>query len=470
MPPLIKTLTATHHPTPHILHLTWTSPLSSLLPSSSRSHRRTSVGELGEWSITWPSQDTAITTAKGFHKGLVEELKAAGGGGKSGEGSGLPPAMTSGGVEMVQTKKGEDFGGLFSSRAWVRAPERIAPDTTEDGEEDVTFIVYYLLSPTYTPPKEVHLSYTPLSWSPSPPTEAGTFPITTSTEPTEAATQWARLRLDDLRNLSALAQELTTSGSRARTTGLLKRGVDGSGMDISEILQEARMVEEEMRWIEDTFLGAGVNFTGYGVGAEEEAEGEEDEKEAIEKALAEMQRLATELRLERASSPIVGPGEGPSFARPTSDFETRLREGNLGRTASLNAALGFAPPQRPSVQTAPSPIPHDRDDDPEASPLFAVPLSPRSPDMPISPFSLLKGIPESIFATTHPAGPSGPSASAPASKATREKPAGIFIPKGPVAELPGIVVRSPREPTTPTLAMMPSPEHLKRKMNWGAGR
>jgi hypothetical protein len=459
---LISSIRAAYHPDKHVLSIKWSSALAKLQPETvKRSVRRTSVGELGDWAITWPDQDVSgHASHKGFHKGLVEELKASGGGGKSGEGSGGtgPTSGGSGMVEMVQKSKGEDFAGLFTSRPFVQAPERIFPASSED-DDNLTFTVYYLLAPDYRPPKEIELSYTPLSWSPAPPTPAGKFAVEEATSAdTDSATEWAKLRLEDLRTLSALAQELTTSGSRNRATGLLKRGVDGSGMDVAEILQEARMVEEEMRWIEDVFLGAAASFYGYGVGPTEE-ETEEDEKEAIEKALAEMQRLATELRLERASSPIVGPGEGPSFAAPQSDFGERLRQAPLYQQASINAALGL-PPQRPSVQTnytAPSPVPIE--EDPEASPLFAVPLSPRSPDMPISPFSLLKGIPDSIFAKTHPKGPT---------QTEKKTPASIFIPKGPVQELPGIVVRSPREPTTPTLASMPSPEHLRKKMNWGA--
>lgn len=383
-------------------------------------------------------------------------------------------------MEMVRrsgTQTSADYARLFSSRAVVQAPSKITP-VSEKGVKS-SYAVYFLLNKNHASPASVVVEYTPQVWSPdAKPLVSEEIVVQRAEASSEHLTAWANARLEDLKALAAIARELQTSGSRNDGTGLIKRGVEGMGMDMRAIEEESKMVHEEMNWVRELLAAVAREgiFTGYGIGeASAEDPTVEEEREAIERALKEMSILAEEMKVRRSSisSPVT--------------HAQRIIKGPALNTALAVERQKFllSKPQLHTPDSQAHPSPTDANDD---TGLFAVPLSPRSPEMPVSPFSLLKGLPDRLFdsaqtnkssplaqpptlsptSTTaltglHPIHPSGGRSNIP-------QPLRIPVGGGYREELAGIVVRSPREPTTPTLAGMPNPEELRRKRNWGAER
>jgi len=138
---------------------------------------------------------------------------------------------------------------------------------------------------------------------------------------------WAGHRLGDLRTLQEIAKELEHEGSRGTGLGRVKVGVEGGGMDEEAVRREGWMVGEEIRWIEETYLPAAVDA---------------QQPELME--------------------PLAGLGIA------------------TGMTFASGASVVAAAPRTTQEQ-----------EQEEEEDLFALPLSPRSPEMAVSPFSMFRG-------------------------------------------------------------------------------
>lgn len=233
----------------------------------------------------------------------------------------------------------EDLVGFFSSRPIVQAPTQIIPDP-----ESKRATVHFLLTGNALIPDAIHILFVP-TW--------GT-PLTLATVPTPSRTNyqsggkrnlhsaWAEARMDDLATLEEIARELELEGARGVGTGNLKVGVEGGGMDEEAVRREGWMVGEEMIWVRETFLNKHI--------AEEEPGPSNDTGLGLNINTNSGSKAPLKL------STTVSPG------------------GTVYKSASSTNHLRT---------TA---IAQEEEDD-----LFALPLSPRSPEMSVSPFSMFRG-------------------------------------------------------------------------------
>lgn len=184
--------------------------------------------------------------------------------------------------------------------------------------------VMFLLAPDYPVPKDVRIVFTE-AWTPpnTPPALLETLPLPPAKPGQALHTAWATKRLEDLGAQQEILSELELEGQRGLGQGRIKVGVKGGGMDEEAVRREGWMVGEEKVWVQEKFLVAAA-------------------------ASPEEQIL----------DPLAGLG--------------------------INTGLHFA--TRPSVSVA-----LQRRAEPEEAAdeedFFALPLSPRSPEMTVSPFS-----------------------------------------------------------------------------------
>ncbi|KAG0134089.1 hypothetical protein HOY82DRAFT_602937 [Tuber indicum] len=193
--------------------------------------------------------------------------------------------------------------------------------------------VYFLLTGDAKSPDSVKILFYP-TWTP--PVTLGEVGVVSVPAGTEGHTAWAQHRLADLKALEDIARELEREGARGLGTGRVKVGVEGGGMDEEAVRREGWMVGEEMVWVSENFLS---------------------------------------LPPAVASTPAAA-AVAPVPTLPATTTAPQLK-GGLKLTTTTNNT-----PFQPSHE---SPLDEDGED------LFALPLSPRSPDMAKSPFSRFRG-------------------------------------------------------------------------------
>lgn len=231
----------------------------------------------------------------------------------------------------------EDLSAFFSSRPIVQAPTHIIPNA-ETGKA----VVYFLITGNTPLPDLIRITFVP-TWGV--PQILATVTVPQRTDYTGRGdfhlhTAWAESRIDDLRNLEEIARELEREGARGLGTGRVKVGVEGGGMDEEAVRREGWMVGEEMVWVREAFLNWHI--------AEE-------------------------------PSPM-GLGLGLGLGLDTGGSNSQVLK--LSTTISPGGSVRLVGCDNSRV----TPIHHEEEDD-----LFALPLSPRSPDMAMSPFSMFRG-------------------------------------------------------------------------------
>ncbi|KAL7271175.1 hypothetical protein RUND412_006080 [Rhizina undulata] len=236
----------------------------------------------------------------------------------------------------------EDLQGFFASRPIVQAPTHIIPDENKKAD------AYFLLASGTAVPAKIKIYFIP-TWNPtgSEPqaiAEVAVSPIELGER--DLHTKWAQVRMGDLKILEEIAKELEREGSRGVATGTVKVGVEGGGMDEEAVRREGWMVGEEMHWVSEKFLST----------TDPSPSGAKN---------SETQGLGLGLG-------IFGGAEVKSVSVVTFEKEAYSRP-------SLSTAF----------QTAAAAVSEDE----EEEDLFALPLSPRSPEMAVSPFSMFRGDP-----------------------------------------------------------------------------
>lgn len=230
----------------------------------------------------------------------------------------------------------EDLSAFFASRPIVQAPAHIIPDA-QTGH----VVVYFLVTGTAPLPDLIRIIFVP-TWGASQILAA--VPVPQRTDYSGHGnlllhTAWAESRIDDLGTLEEIARELEREGARGLGTGRVKVGVEGGGMDEEAVRREGWMVGEEMVWVREAFLNRHI--------AEEEP------------------------------SPL-GIGLGLGLDTLTGKGLKLSTTISPGGTAHL-VACG-------SKNSRAAAIYQEEEED-----LFALPLSPRSPEMAMSPFSMFRG-------------------------------------------------------------------------------
>ena len=219
----------------------------------------------------------------------------------------------------------DDLPSYFAARPVVQVPEHILSDSNSVSKKTE---VLFLLADATLVPSSIRIFFIP-TWTPpnTPPTLLAEIPEGHygTSEGMALHTAWSTKRLDDLKALQEIANELEQEGSRGTTQGRLKVGVEGGGMDEEAVRREGWMVGEEQVWVVEKFLTAKPS-----------------------------------------------PKEEPAVVDPFT---------GLG----ISTGLHFT--NASSVQTAPPGLFEEE----EEEDLFALPLSPRSPDMAMSPFSMFRG-------------------------------------------------------------------------------
>ncbi|PWW75711.1 hypothetical protein C7212DRAFT_357818 [Tuber magnatum] len=221
----------------------------------------------------------------------------------------------------------DDLPAFFSARPIVQAPTHILGG---EGKGKV----YFLLTGDAKTPDSVKILFYP-TWTPA--VTLGDVGVVSVSPGTEGHAAWAQHRLADLKTLEDIARELEREGARGLGKGRVKVGVEGGGMDEEAIRREGWMVGEEMVWVSENFL-------------------------SLPPAVASTPATA-------AATPV------PALTT-TAAIAPQLK-GGLKLTMTTNNTP-FQPCQE-------SPLDEDGED------LFALPLSPRSPDMAKSPFSRFRG-------------------------------------------------------------------------------
>jgi len=220
----------------------------------------------------------------------------------------------------------DDLPTFFVARPVVQAPEHILSDSSSVSKKTE---VLFLLADATPVPSSIRIFFIP-TWTPpnTPPTLLAEIPeghYGTSEQGMALHTTWSKKRLEDLKALQEIANELEQEGSRGTTQGRLKVGVEGGGMDEEAVRREGWMVGEEQVWVVEKFLTAKPS-----------------------------------------------PKEDPAVMDPF---------------MGLGISTGMHFTNTSSVRPAPPGLFEEE----EEEDLFALPLSPRSPDMAMSPFSMFRG-------------------------------------------------------------------------------
>jgi hypothetical protein len=236
----------------------------------------------------------------------------------------------------------EDLHAFFSSRPMVQAPAQIQPDITSVSKKTE---VFFLLAPTTAVPQAIKIFFTP-TWTPpcTPPTLLTEIRACEYGPGEGLHTSWASKRLEDLHTLQEIARELEREGSRGMGQGRVKVGVEGGGMDEEAVRREGWMVGEEQAWVMETYLLS-----------DEPSEAQNSEDQSPEQ-------------------PHHNSVMDPFLAGLGISTGMRL---DVGSTVFTPSGL--------------SPLQQQQQDVDEEEDLFALPLSPRSPDMAMSPFSMFRG-------------------------------------------------------------------------------
>jgi hypothetical protein len=189
--------------------------------------------------------------------------------------------------------------------------------------------VLFLLAPATPIPQSISIFFTP-TWTPpnTPPTLLSEIRLMDYGAGDGLHTTWGLKRLEDLQALQEIAKELEREGSRGIGQGRLKVGVEGGGMDEEAVRREGWMVGEEQGWVVEKFLTCTVD-----------------------------QKHAPEVSKETMMGPLAG----------------------LGISTDLSFGMS-------EVLRSDTPEEEEEEED-----LFALPLSPRSPEMAMSPFSMFRG-------------------------------------------------------------------------------
>lgn len=231
----------------------------------------------------------------------------------------------------------EDLSAFFASRPIVQAPANIIPDA-----QTGNVIVYFLITGTAPLPDLIRIIFVP-TWGASQTVAAVPVPQRTDYSGHGSLllhTAWAEARIDDLATLEEIARELEREGARGLGTGRVKVGVEGGGMDEEAVRREGWMVGEEMVWVREAFLNRHI--------AEEDP------------------------------SPIgigLGLGLDTLSGKGTLKLSTTISPGGTAHVVACGSNNNRA-----------AAIHQEEEDD-----LFALPLSPRSPEMAMSPFSMFRG-------------------------------------------------------------------------------
>jgi hypothetical protein len=231
------------------------------------------------------------------------------------------------GLNFPDASNEDDLPTFFSNRPIVQAPTQIMSDPISVSKKTE---VLFLLAPATPMPQSIKIFFTP-TWTPSntPPSQLAEIRILDYGAGEGLHTAWATKRLEDLQALQEIAKELEREGSRGTGQGRLKVGVEGFGMDEEAVRREGWMVGEEQVWVVERFLSCNLD------------QGSDTPNNSV-------------------MDPFAGLG--------------------------ISTGLSFT--DQPTVlerQTT------DADEETEEEDLFALPLSPRSPDMAVSPFSMFRG-------------------------------------------------------------------------------
>ncbi|KAI5808897.1 hypothetical protein DFH27DRAFT_244802 [Peziza echinospora] len=374
---------------------------------------QTSLGD-GEWGVFW---DIDATLEGGEEEeGEPEE--------------GLDENVLSAAPDTIDERY---FDKLFQQRPVVQTPTRILPQdspttplTPSAGSQRLS--AFFLLSKNISVPEYVTIRFTPTWASPVVRPPSAVVPVTPVPKPAKQGDlhrSWALSRFVDLVRLKVLAKELQNSGQRGMGVGRFKVGVDGGGHDEEQVQREAEMVDRELKWVAKTFQNQTTNPAEahqilYEMEQEDELETLEDEKE--------IERQAELLKMLEETVKVGLDDELPD-------------------TTTIH--ISAEPTQLP-VEQFESSKQATADESDEEGGLFALPLSPRSPEMETSPFSFRGPAVGSLDATLL-----GSIASPPA-RATQSS----LLNKDAISVGGGV-------PLTPTLGS-PSPSDLRKKRPVGA--
>ena len=409
-------------PPTKVIQVTWIHPLPSTLVD-------------GEWSVYWEGMGDGQNPDEGY--GSLA-------GGSDGQAIPLEDSQgtdtgTMGGTEAghvaLEAMDDDFFEKIFQDRSVVQTPARITPPVTSSPRSpkpsSQKFSIFFFLSHPTDYPKTITIRFTPIWASPVVPSPTVTIPVNPVSKdlpPGDLHKAWAKSRLVDLHELQELADELARTGQRGVGMGSFKVGVDGGGHDEERLQWEAEMVGRERNWVLKTFLGKVIAGKPLKVEQPVPLKGGDEEgfteKTEIEQGLEVLGKLAQGLKVTCDEGGVV------------TDANTITTRDSPASHLSSVAQI------------------HSGNDD-EEDDLFAVPLSPRSPDITVSPFSfrgpaignldeaLLSGVP-----------------------ATQKKgfPA-VITPSFSAGAIP---VAS-GAPLTPTLTGTPSPGGLRKKRLAGPG-
>lgn len=414
----------------------YNSPVSSAPPTKvvqiTWVHSIPSTLEDGEWGVVWEGMDEGNASDDGYGSltGVSEEQST-----KLEDSSKQPMEQLGAYHTSVETIDDSFFEKIFQERAIVQTPTRIVPPLGSTSPNTPTtssqkFSVFFLLSHSTAVPSAVTIRFTPI-WAspivPSPTLTVQVHPVSNSMNHGDLHKAWAKTRLVDLNELQELADELARTGQRGTGIGSFKVGVDGGGHDEARLRWEAEMVGRERNWVLKTFTGeviAGRPLKGENLPVKNGDDEDNTEQKEIEEGLELLARLAQGLKV-------------------TSD------DGALAQVAPT--ASDISPNNKSSLQANTT----SNDNDDEEDDLFALPLSPRSPEVGVSPFSMrgpaignLDAAIWNVMPATHK--PHIPS------KLTTSMSANAIPVAGGV-------------PLTPTLAGAPNPGEMRKKRLAGPG-
>ncbi|TGZ77495.1 hypothetical protein EX30DRAFT_344010 [Ascodesmis nigricans] len=202
-------------------------------------------------------------------------------------------------------------------------------------------------------------------------------------------TLWAQLRLTDLQALMDVARELEEEGRRGKTTGRVKIGVEGGGMDEEAVRREGWLVGEEVAWVGEVYgVGVGVGVEGQGATTTKESPvtganlvGPEMGV-VVNASMGQVEEVVKGLEEEGKTAP------SPATPTDTSNFGFGLGLG-LGLATQDNAVeTARIIHMIPETRDMDSKDEKEDKEEKEKEELFALPLSPRSPDMVQGPFAV----------------------------------------------------------------------------------
>ncbi|RPB28354.1 hypothetical protein L211DRAFT_379300 [Terfezia boudieri ATCC MYA-4762] len=337
---------ASSAPSTKVIQVTWVHSLSSTLGD-------------GEWSVFWEGMDEGHGIDEGY--GSLAS-------GSEGQSVSLDESSRKEDTHPFEAMGDSFFEKIFQERAIVQTPTRIVPPLVSTSPNSPTtsssqkFSVYFLLSNSTAVPTSVTIHFTPIWASPIAPSPTLTVtvnPVFKTVNYGSLHKAWAKTRLVDLNELQELADELARTGQRGVGIGSFKVGIDGGGHDEERLKWEAEMVGRERNWVLKTFLGKVIAGKPLKEDALTGTNGDDEdltEQKEIEEGLKLLGTLAQGLKVTN---------DDDAFTEETQQ----------------------APGYPSTVKSASQAPPASNDNDGEEDDLFALPLSPRSPEICVSPFS-----------------------------------------------------------------------------------